>query len=293
MSVFLTRPLPAHVEAHRYGDVDIQEVFARGAAIITDYSSNAFELAYLNRPAIYFQFDRDRFFSGQHVYRRGEWSYERDGFGPVVERVSEVLDELQRLVDSGMTAQEPYATRIDQAFAFRDGKSCERVFESILSARRPVAAIKEPRQRPLTICARLTVPMSEQRETPTEIVDTLTATWQALSDLGAGLTEAQWKTPTRPPRLERAGHAVPRDRHRAAARRAPARRTAAGRPATARAQPDRRAQRTGGRRTPSSTGRRGARRMGRAARRARSARSRPPATSTSASRWTPRPVPGR
>ncbi len=47
---FLTRPLPAHVEAYRYQDADIQELFARGAVMITDYSSNAFELAYLNRP---------------------------------------------------------------------------------------------------------------------------------------------------------------------------------------------------------------------------------------------------
>ena len=36
----------------------------------------------------------------------------------------------------------------------------------------------------------------EQRATTAAIVGTLTATWQALSDLGAGLTEAQWKAPT-------------------------------------------------------------------------------------------------
>ena len=49
---------PTTSRSYRYEDVDIQELFARGAAMITDYSSNAFELAYLNRPVIYFQFDR-------------------------------------------------------------------------------------------------------------------------------------------------------------------------------------------------------------------------------------------
>ena len=50
-----------------------------------------------------------------------------DGFGPVVDSAAEVLDELERLVDRGMTPGEPYATRMAQAFAFRDGRWCERV----------------------------------------------------------------------------------------------------------------------------------------------------------------------
>jgi uncharacterized protein (TIGR03083 family) len=36
--------------------------------------------------------------------------------------------------------------------------------------------------------------MSAKQEPHVEIVDTLTATWQALSELGAGLTEEQWRT---------------------------------------------------------------------------------------------------
>jgi hypothetical protein len=136
MSMMADAHVPSHVDVHRYEDVDVQQLFVRGAAIITDYSSNAFELAYLNRPVIYFQFDRERFFSGQHVYREGEWSYALDGFGPIVDSVPGVLDELARLVDSALLPAEPYATRMAGAFAFRDGRCCERVFESILAARR-------------------------------------------------------------------------------------------------------------------------------------------------------------
>jgi glycosyltransferase involved in cell wall biosynthesis len=136
MSAMAGAALPTHVEVYRYVDVDIQELFVRGAALITDYSSNAFELAYLNRPVVYFQFDRERFFSGAHIYRRGTWSYERDGFGPVVGHVTEVLDELERLVGSAMVPPEPYRSRMADTFAFRDGRCCERVFESILATRR-------------------------------------------------------------------------------------------------------------------------------------------------------------
>jgi CDP-glycerol glycerophosphotransferase (TagB/SpsB family) len=138
---------PASVDVHRYEDVDLQEIFARSAMMITDYSSNVVEAAYLQRPVIYFQFDRAEFFSGLHGRRRGQWSDDHDGFGPVVERASDVLDELEHLVNVGVTPQEPYATRMAEAFAFRDGKSCERVFDSIVAARRPPALSRRTPRR--------------------------------------------------------------------------------------------------------------------------------------------------
>ena len=58
---------------------------------------------------------------------------------PVAEGVTGVLDEFERLVERGMTPEEPSATRMTEAFAFRDGRCSERVFEAILSARRPLA----------------------------------------------------------------------------------------------------------------------------------------------------------
>jgi hypothetical protein len=129
------RSVPDHVEVVDHGE-DIQQFLARGAAMITDYSPLATELAYLERPVIYFQFDRPRYLAHLRGYRPGTWSYEADGFGPVRQRVSDVLDEFERLVDGGMAPQEPYAARMTAAFAFRDGRCCERVVESILAARR-------------------------------------------------------------------------------------------------------------------------------------------------------------
>ncbi len=143
MPEYATAAFPSHVEVHHDADLDLQELFARGAVIVTDYSSYAFELAYLNRPVIYFQFDQQQYFTGRDGYRRGDWSYEHDGFGPVVGHVTAVLDEVERLVDRGMAPQEPYATRMAQAFAFRDGRCCERVFESILAMREPASKASE------------------------------------------------------------------------------------------------------------------------------------------------------
>ena len=50
--------------------------------MITDYSSVAFEMAYLKKAVLYYQFDEEEFFSGKH-WQKGYFDYRKDGFGAV------------------------------------------------------------------------------------------------------------------------------------------------------------------------------------------------------------------
>lgn len=109
----------------------IQEEFKEAAVLITDYSSTAFETAYLRKPCLYYQFDKDEFFSGMQVYAQGYYDYEKDGFGPVAYSEEDLLSNLIELSRYDFSPQEPYRTRIDQAFPFRDGGCCERVYQAI------------------------------------------------------------------------------------------------------------------------------------------------------------------
>ena len=79
--------LPAHVEALAFAGTDVQALYGQCALLVTDYSSVAFNTAYLDRPAVYFQFDREEMLRGAHVGRQGYFDYERDGFGPVARDV--------------------------------------------------------------------------------------------------------------------------------------------------------------------------------------------------------------
>ena len=47
-----------------------RDAFAEGSMMITDYSSVAFEFAYLRKPIVYYQFDKKAFFE-KHTYRKG------------------------------------------------------------------------------------------------------------------------------------------------------------------------------------------------------------------------------
>ncbi|HEG4693310.1 TPA: CDP-glycerol glycerophosphotransferase family protein, partial [Campylobacter jejuni] len=60
----------------------MQELFCKSSLMITDYSSVAFEMAVLNKPVLYYQFDKDEFFT-KHTYFKGYFDYEKDGFGEV------------------------------------------------------------------------------------------------------------------------------------------------------------------------------------------------------------------
>ncbi|ECP0648674.1 capsular biosynthesis protein, partial [Campylobacter jejuni] len=72
----------------------MQELFCKSSLMITDYSSVAFEMAILNKPVLYYQFDKDEFFA-KHSYTQGYFNYEKDGFGTVVLDIDNLLYELK------------------------------------------------------------------------------------------------------------------------------------------------------------------------------------------------------
>lgn len=122
---------PADVEVLDFAVDDIQDVLARAAMIITDYSSIAFEAAFVGVPVVYYQFDRSEFWGGKNPRRRGYFDYERDGFGPVMSDHDRVVSAVQRAAASGFVVDDNYAERATNAFETRDEGSSERVYQAM------------------------------------------------------------------------------------------------------------------------------------------------------------------
>lgn len=123
--------IPDGVRVFTFDRSDVQALLARAAAVITDYSSLAFEAARIRVPVAYFQFDDGEIFSGYHAYRRGSFDYVRDGFGPVFSR----RGDLEKWVESAVQdwrPVEPYLSRMNETFAFDDMDSSRRVLEQML-----------------------------------------------------------------------------------------------------------------------------------------------------------------
>ena len=117
--------------------VSIQKLFQQSKLMITDYSSVAFEMGMLNKTVLYYQFDQKEVFSDGHITQRGYFSYENDGFGPVVTEEAELLLELEKILMNNGEPLEPYVTRIKNTFAYRDTNNCQRVYDAIIDLDRP------------------------------------------------------------------------------------------------------------------------------------------------------------
>ena len=129
--------LPPDIEVATADKTSIQKLFARSTALVTDYTSVAFTFALLRRTVFYYQFDRESFYGGNHNWREGYFSYERDGFGPLSLNQEELLIQIRSFLEHGARTEPKYLARMEHAMPDVDGHSCERLFEEIMNIRKP------------------------------------------------------------------------------------------------------------------------------------------------------------
>ncbi|MGS3128066.1 CDP-glycerol glycerophosphotransferase family protein [Aeromonas caviae] len=129
--------LPDYIEVLTHVAGSIQDLFCNSTLMLTDYSSVAFEMAYLEKPTLYYQFDEAEVFSGGHIYERGYFDYRLNGFGPVAVEESHALDELEVLLQRDGQPDATTLHRMQETFPYRDGKCCERVYQAIVALDAP------------------------------------------------------------------------------------------------------------------------------------------------------------
>lgn len=112
---------------------DYRDLFRRGSVLVTDYSSVAFDFAYLRKPVVYAQGDREEFYDS-HLYSEGYFSFDEDGFGPVVTTVPALVESLVSLLASSCEMEAEYRERADRFFAFAGGGNSERLCRAIESS---------------------------------------------------------------------------------------------------------------------------------------------------------------
>lgn len=124
--------LPKHIEICTHRTHRFQEVIGSAAIMITDYSSVAFDMAYLEKEVIYYQFDKGEIFKNNvHTYQKGYFEYSRDGFGPVIETQDELLSYIDLSLKRNCRPEEKYLERMQRVFPYKDGKCCERIYNIV------------------------------------------------------------------------------------------------------------------------------------------------------------------
>ncbi len=118
------------------GNVSYTDVYAESSLVLTDYSSAVFDFAYLRKPLIYTQFDREEFSSGGHTSSGGYFRYEYDGFGEIEEDVDSAVNRIIEYLENDCTLKDVYRKRIDRFFAYDDKNNCQRIFDKVMASKK-------------------------------------------------------------------------------------------------------------------------------------------------------------
>lgn len=103
------------------------ELFNESELLITDYSSVAFDFAYLKKPVIYYQYSDDYNFDLSESY----FDYESMGFGEVIKGENELIILIKDYLANNCKMKDVYTKRVEDFYKFTDKNNCKRVYEWI------------------------------------------------------------------------------------------------------------------------------------------------------------------
>ena len=106
---------------------DLQELMKSSQMLITDYSSVFFDMVYMKKPVIFYQFDEEKF--RKYHYAQGWFDYHNTAFGRSCSRAAEVVKELKRQIMSNFLTDETFLEEHKQAFSLYDTDNSKRVYE--------------------------------------------------------------------------------------------------------------------------------------------------------------------
>ena len=116
--------MPENIELIAFGEQPLNELMMRAGMLITDYSSVCWDMLFMDKPVVFFQFDTDKYLKAHGSYI----DLKHDLPGPRVTDASAVMDNVEYYVNNGFRIQDDYEAMLDKYFAFRDKNNCERTY---------------------------------------------------------------------------------------------------------------------------------------------------------------------
>lgn len=129
-NVDLFKSVSKRIHIAAFKDYDVQTLLIESKLLITDFSSVFFDFGYMEKPVIYYQFDRERYISEHYDFTKGYFSYDNNGFGDVVFNDDDLLTSLRKIVENEFVLEEKYKERIDSFFPLKDTHNCDRIYEN-------------------------------------------------------------------------------------------------------------------------------------------------------------------
>jgi CDP-glycerol glycerophosphotransferase (TagB/SpsB family) len=97
--------------------------------MITDYSSVFFDMIYMKKPIIFYQFDYEKFRLAQ--YSEGYFNYKDNPFGKSCPTKEDVFLELETCIENQFRPSESFLNAHKKYFKLFDSNNCKRVFSIV------------------------------------------------------------------------------------------------------------------------------------------------------------------
>lgn len=124
-------PFPSFVQKLSKSHGSVGETLRRSKVMITDFSSVAFDMAYMHKPIIYYQHEEKSAYIKSQAWASGYFNYHEMGFGPVCHDKQSLFAHLEDALKADGQMQPPYLQRAENTFAYHDAGCCQRIFEAI------------------------------------------------------------------------------------------------------------------------------------------------------------------
>lgn len=107
--------------------VQVNEKLMESSLLITDYSSVSWDMHYLNKPVLFFQFDYQDYMNltGSYI------DIKKNLFGSSSNKIDELINQVQTVIENGFIQEKNFELLREENFAFTDANNSKRIFEEI------------------------------------------------------------------------------------------------------------------------------------------------------------------
>ena len=120
-------PASSRIRLVSFGELPVNELLMQANLLVTDYSSVCWDMLYLGKPVLFYQFDREAYLEAHGSYL----DLEKELIGPCAASPDELTDCIQESIENGFILQDQYAEKRREIYPDQDQKNAERIFEAI------------------------------------------------------------------------------------------------------------------------------------------------------------------
>ena len=111
-----------------FGEEPANELMMRCKMLVTDYSSVCWDVFYLDKPVVFFQFDRDKYMEAHGSYL----DMDRELFGDCAQDVDGLLTYMERCADDHFVVRPEYEKMQKSFYKYFDDQNSRRICDSIV-----------------------------------------------------------------------------------------------------------------------------------------------------------------